>query len=390
MELQKKGIGVLPVMFGFFIMGLIDIIGVTINYVKNDFKGLSDTVVNLISLSCFFWFLVLSIPTGIMLNKAGRKKTVVISFLIHAVAMIVPFFYYDFLSILICFGLVGIGNTMLQVSLNPLVTNVVAKEKLAGALTLGQFVKAISSLMGPILAAWLVGSTYGWRTIFPVYSALSLIATLWLWFTSVPQEQREGQNQITIQSTFALLKDQYIRAFFIGILVLVGVDVGMNITFPKFLMQDCGLELGKAGMGNSVYFFARTIGAFTGGILMMRFPESRFYRYSVFIALAGLIVMMVSNNVVVVFAGVSIFGLGYANLFSILFSLSLKYLPKQVNEVSALLTIGVSGGAVLPLIIGVVTDLTGTQWSGIAAISIVWLYMLWLLGRVKSISSKIK
>lgn len=387
MDQKKNGTGILPVMFGFFIMGFIDIIGITTNYVKNDFKGLSDTVVNLISLSCFFWFLVLSIPTGIMLNKLGRKKTVVISFLVHAVAMVMPFFYYDFAFVLVCFGLVGIGNTMLQVALNPLVTNVVKKERLAGTLTLGQFVKAISSLSGPILAAWLAGSVYGWRMLFPVYSILSLLAMLWLWLTPI-QEDKTEQRHITVKSTFSLLKDRYILVFFTGILVLVGVDVGMNITFPKFLMQDCGLELGKAGMGNSVYFFARTIGAFTGGLLMMRFPESKFYKYSVYIGLAGLLLMLASKNIIVVFAGVSIFGLGYSNLFSIIFSLALKYLPKQINEVSALLIIGVSGGAVLPPVLGIATDITGTQWAGIAAIAIVWLYMVWLIKKVNSIGAK--
>ena len=376
---------ILPVMFGFFIMGFIDIIGITTSYVKNDFAGMSDTVANLISLSCYFWFLVLSIPTGILLNRIGRKKTVLISFIIHAIAMVIPFFYYDFLSVIICFGLVGIGNTMLQVALNPLVTNVVSKDKLAGTLTFGQFVKAISSLTGPILAAWLAGSMYGWRMLFPVYALLSLLGAVWLFVTRIPEEQRNAQDPITIQSTFALLKDRYMRAFFVGILVLVGVDVGMNITFPKFLMQDVGMELGKAGMGNSVYFFARTIGAFTGGLLMMRFRERHFYKYSVFIALTGLMLMMLSKNTSVVFIGVSVFGLGYANLFSILFSLALKYLAGKVNEVSALLIIGVSGGAILPPALGVATDLAGTQLAGIAGITIVWFYMIWLIKKVQTI-----
>ena len=61
-------------MFGFFIMGFVDIIGISTNYVKNDFSHLTDSMVNLISLSCFFWFLVLSIPTGMLMNKIGRKK----------------------------------------------------------------------------------------------------------------------------------------------------------------------------------------------------------------------------------------------------------------------------------------------------------------------------
>jgi len=154
-------------MFGFFVMGFVDIVGITTSYVKNDFSHLTDTMVNLISLSCFLWFLVLSIPTGMLMNRIGRKKTVLLSFAFHVLAMCLPLVAYDFTAILIAFALIGIGNTLLQVSLNPLVTDVVANDKLTGTLTLGQFVKAVSSFLGPILAAWVTGSFFGWKMFMP-------------------------------------------------------------------------------------------------------------------------------------------------------------------------------------------------------------------------------
>ena len=167
---------ILPVMFGFFIMGFVDIVGVSTSYVKNDFAGMNDTMVNLISLSCFLWFFLLSIPTGMLMNRIGRKKTVLLSFALHVAAMIVPLAAYDFTAVLIAFALIGIGNTLLQVSLNPLVTNVIAGDKLTGTLTLGQFVKAVSSFLGPIIAAAVTGSFLGWKMIFPIYAAISLLA----------------------------------------------------------------------------------------------------------------------------------------------------------------------------------------------------------------------
>ena len=117
-------------MFGFFIMGFVDIVGIATSYVKSDFAGLSDSVVNMISLSCFLWFLVLSIPTGMLMNRIGRKNTVLLSFAVHVLAMCMPLIAYDFASVLIAFGLIGIGNTLLQVSMNPLVMEVVTKDKL--------------------------------------------------------------------------------------------------------------------------------------------------------------------------------------------------------------------------------------------------------------------
>jgi fucose permease len=385
MKNNTSAIRILSVMFGFFIMGFVDIIGISTNYVKNDFSHLTDSMVNLISLSCFFWFLILSTPTGMLMNKIGRKKTVLISFAFHVLAMCLPVAAYDFTTVLIMFGLIGIGNTLLQVSLNPLVADVVNSDKLTGTLTLGQFVKAVSSFIGPILAASVVGSTLGWRMIFPIYAGLSLVAFIWLSFTPI-EDKRSDKSNISIKDTLELFKDKYIVAFFIGILVLVGVDVGMNMTFPKLLMEKAGLSVEDAGMGNSIYFLSRTVGAFLGGILLMKSSESKFFIYSVWIALAGLVLLCINANLWVTLACVAVFGLGYANLFSIIFSLALKRIPEKANEISALLIVGVSGGAILPPVLGVVTDAFKTQVSAIILIAAIWCYMLWLISIVRKTS----
>ena len=180
------------------------------------------------------------------------------------------------------------------------------------------------------------------------------------------------------------MKDKYIAAFFIGILVLVGIDVSINMTFPKYLMERCGLSLADAGMGNSVYFFFRTISAFVGGILLMRYSAGKFFIYSVWIAIAGLILMALGTNLWFILGCVAVFGIGYANLFSILFSFSLKRVPEKANEVSALLISGVFGGAILPPIIGIVTDITHTQVTAIIILIIVWCYLIGLIRKVKS------
>lgn len=378
---------ILPVMFGFFIMGFVDIVGVSTSYVKNDFAGMNDTMVNLISLSCFLWFFLLSIPTGMLMNRIGRKKTVLLSFALHVAAMIVPLAAYDFTAVLIAFALIGIGNTLLQVSLNPLVTNVIAGDKLTGTLTLGQFVKAVSSFLGPIIAAAVTGSILGWKMIFPIYAAISLLALVWLWLTPIA-EQKVASADISIGHTFSLLKDKYIVAFFIGILVLVGVDVGMGITFPKLLMERCNLPLTDAGMGNSVYFFARTVGAFLGGILLMKLPERKFFAASVFVALAGLAGMIFLHGLWSILACVAVFGIGYANLFSIIFSISMQRVPERANEVSALLIVGVAGGAVIPPVLGVITDAFESQGAAIIALSVVWLYLVFLIGAINAHSKK--
>jgi MFS transporter, FHS family, L-fucose permease len=373
---------VLPVMFGFFIMGFVDLIGIAINYVKSDL-ALSDSLVNLISLSCFLWFFVLSIPTGLLMNRIGRKDTVLVSFAFTFTGLLVPLISYSFTTILIAFGLIGIGNTIIQVALNPLVINVVSKDKLTGTLTLGQFVKAISSLLGPILASWLASAFLEWKYIFPIYAAVTFIATLWLWSTSIEEGIKKSEGELSFGKTLSLLKNRKILAFFIGILILVGVDVGINTTLPKYLMEKSGLALNKAILGNSVYFFVRTISAFVGGVILMKFSERIFFKYSVLVGFLGLISMLFFSSVPGIIACVVIFGIGYANLFSIIFSLSLKLIPERANEISSLLIVGVSGGAIITPLLGISSDFFGSQLSAIVILVILWIYMIGLIKMVQ-------
>ena len=378
MPQSKFNQAILPVMFGFFIMGFVDIVGVATNYVKADFTGMDDKVAGLISLSCFLWFLILSIPTGMLMNRIGRKKTVILSFIVTALAMIVPLVNYSVPAVLVAFTMLGIGNTILQVAQNPLVSSVVSQEKLTGTLTLGQFVKAISSFLGPILTAAFAGGVLGWKMIFPVYAVVTLLAMAWLALSPI-KEQLVEKSEITFGRTFSLLKDRYIVLYFIGILVLVGVDVGMGVTFPKLLQERCALPLEKAGMGNSVYFLARTVGAFLGGLLLLKFPARKFFLGSVLLALASLIGILFARNLTLIIVLVALFGLGYSNLFSIDFSTSMLRVPDRANEVSSLLIVGVCGGGIIPPILGIITDSFGNQGSAVAAMIVVWLFMVFLI-----------
>ena len=382
----KSSRAILPVMSGFFIMGFVDIVGVATNYVKADFTGMDDKVAGLISLSCFLWFLILSIPTGMLMNRIGMKKTVILSFIVTALAMVIPLIKYSFPAVLVAFTMLGIGNTILQVAQNPLVSSVVSKERLTGTLTLGQFVKAISSFLGPILTAAFAGGILGWKMIFPVYAVVTLLTMGWLALSPI-EEQLVERSEITFARTFSLLKDKYIVLFFIGILVLVGVDVGMGVTFPKLLQERCSLPLEKAGMGNSVYFLARTVGAFLGGIILMRYSAPKFFTGSVILALASLLGLIFARNLTLILVLVALFGLGYSNLFSIVFSTSMLRVPEKTNEVSALLIVGVCGGGVITPLLGIITDTFGKQAPAIIALAAVWLFMVLLIpfiGKVKT------
>lgn len=186
-----------PVMLCFFAMGFVDLVGIASNYVKADLN-LTDSQANIFPSLVFFWFLIFSVPTGMLMNRIGRKKTVLLSLVITFASLLLPVFGDGYVLMLLSFSLLGIGNALMQTSLNPLLSNIVSGERLASSLTFGQFVKAIASFLAPYIAMW--GATQaipslgmGWRVLFPVYMVIAVIAILWLSGTSIREEKEEGR-----------------------------------------------------------------------------------------------------------------------------------------------------------------------------------------------------
>ena len=380
MKKESSSNKVLPVLFGFFVMGFVDLVGIATNYVKQDFK-LTDTVANLLPMTLFLWFAILSVPTGIMMSKLGRKRTVIISIVITFLAMILPLISYNFPMILVAFALLGIGNTIIQVSLNPLLTNVVSGNRLTSSLTLGQFIKAIAAFLGPIIAGVAAGSFGNWKYIFVIFAVITVISGLWLFLTQI-KEEPVNKSSSSFSSSFGLLKDKTILMLFLAIVFVVGVDVGLNTTIPKFLMERCGILLEKAGLGTSLYFVARTIGTFVGAILLVKLSGRKFFMVSMFIAIPALLVMLLIDNMWGILSMVFVIGLAVANVFSIIFGAALKRKPERANEISGLLIMGVAGGAIMPLIMGIISDSFG-QTGGMAVLLVALSYLLYSAFKLK-------
>lgn len=381
MKKTDNKLALFPILFGFFIMGFADVVGISSSYVKKDF-GLSDSLANLLPMMVFLWFAVFSVPTGLMMNSLGRKKTVLISLGITLIALLVPLVAYRFEMVLLAFALLGIGNTIMQVSLNPLLTNVVSGEKLTSSLTLGQFVKAIASFSGPIIAGVASGTLGNWKLMFPIFAAVTLISGVWLALTKVTEE-KSGEVSSSFGKSFSLLKDPVILMLFMGIVLVVGIDVGLNTTLPKFLMERTSMPLEKAGLATSLYFAARTIGTFSGAILLMKIPGRKFYIWSIVLGIAAMSLMIVLSNLYAILVMIFCLGLAVANVFPIIFSAALRKEPQRANEVSGLLIMGVAGGAVVPPIMGVVSDSTG-QTGAMIFLLICLGYLLFNAFRMKN------
>jgi len=372
---------ILPVLFGFFVMGFCDVVGIATSYVKEDFH-LTETVAGFLPSMVFLWFLLLSVPTAMLMNKIGRKQTVMLSMLVTIVGMFVPFTSYNMVTCMIGFALLGIGNTILQVSLNPLLTNVVKGDALTSSLTAGQVVKAVSSFAGPFIAAFALNFLGNWQYLFPIFAAITVLSALWLMLTLVPKEQGTVSSS-SLGATFSLLKDKTILLLFLGIVFVVGTDVGMNTVAPKLLIERLNMPLAQAGFGSSVYFAFRTAGALLGAILLAKINEMKYFRVNMFIAITAMIALFFIKEQYAMLALVGVVGFTCSSIFAVIYSMAIQARPEKANEISGLLITGVFGGAVIPPLMGLATDAIGSQVGSLIVILLSICYLLYCSFGVK-------
>ena len=359
---NKTSFGALAVvMLCFFTMGFVDLVGIASNYVQQDL-GLSDSQANIMPSLVFFWFLIFSVPTGMLMNKIGRKRTVLLSIVVTVLSLVLPMFGNSYPLMLVAFSLLGIGNALMQTSLNPLVSNIVTGN-LSSTLTFGQFVKAIASFLAPYIAMWgatqvLPSAGLGWRVLFPIYGIIGVVAIVCLGMTTIHEEPvAKGSSVI---DCFRLLGKPFILLCFLSIMCHVGIDVGTNTTAPKILIERLGMTLAEAGFATSLYFIFRTLGCLSGSAILRKVPEKVFFAISVGMIVAAMIILAVADVKWLLYVGIALVGFGNSNIFSITFAQALQHDPDHKNEISGLMIMGLFGGTVFPLAMGFMSDAMGT------------------------------
>lgn len=367
MALSEKRIKFLiPIMLAFFVMGFVDMVGTATNYVKADFN-LSDTMANFLPSMVFFWFLLFSVPTSLLQHRIGKRKTVLLSLVVTVIALALPVFSYSYPVMLVSFSLLGIGNTLMQVSLNPLISCVVSNEKLASTLTFGQFIKAIASFIAPILASWAAIKFNNWMLLFPIFIAVSIIATLFMGLTKIKEDEINNKS-LSMWGCISLLKNKIVLLFFLGIVCHVGIDVGTNTAAPKIIMERLAIPLDQAMIATSVYFLFRTIGCLTGSFFLAHMPIKKFFAISVLTLVLGITGLFIMNNLMGLYIAIGLIGFGNSNVFSMVFSSALLSFPDKKNEISGLMIMGLIGGTIFPLFMGLLSDALQSQLGSIVVI----------------------
>ena len=326
MKKQNSIMTAFPVLFGFFVMGFCDIVGISSDYVQRSFNW-SPMMTGFVPSMVFVWFLFLGIPIGNRMNKWGRKNTVLVSMVITIVGMILPLLAYDGVTCMVAYALLGIGNAILQVSLNPLLNNVITnKAFLTSSLTVGQVIKAASSLVGPEIVLLAV-HYWGERNVV-------------------------SNSDLSMRNTFALLKDRTILLLFLGIFFIVGVDVATNFISSKLMSTRFGWSDEQVKFAPQVYFLSRTIGALLGAFLLTRIAEMRYFRINIVACVVSLLVLIGVEKDVVNIVCIGAVGFFASSVFSIIYSMALQARPEKANQISGLMITAVAGGGVVTPVIG--------------------------------------
>lgn len=376
-----------PVMLCFFAMGFVDLIGTASNYVK-DQHSLTESQAGYLPLLVFFWFLIISVPTGLLMNKIGRKNTVLLSLLVTTLALVIPICGDSLALFMIGFSLLGIGNAIMQTSLNPLVTNLISDDKLASTLTFGQFVKAIASFLAPIVMTWGYMEVFptfglGWRGLFALYAIISFLSIAVLGGTPIKEEKPDKASGIW--ESVKLLGYPFVFLCFMGIFCHVGIDVGVNTYAPKIIMQRLSVPLEEATFATSLYFIFRTGGTFLGSFCLRMMSQKLFFLISVCMMIASMAILFTCHSLGALYVGIALVGFGNSNIFAVVFSQALNNRPKERNEVSGLMIMGLFGGAIFPVIMSYCNDFLGGVEAAVAVLTLGVLYLLFFTTRIKKI-----
>lgn len=350
----------IPVFLAFLCMGFGDVVGPLTSQLQNEYE-LSNFLAGLVTFMGFIMFGLLSIPLGIYQDRKGKKHVLVLGLFAALLGVVLPIAgnFVSFALLLSALLMLGAGAAMLQVAGNPIMRDVSAEGKYSRNLSFGQFIKAIGSLSGALIP--LVAVNYwdrDWKILFPIYATIIFITIVVLFFTPVHERKDENAHPASFSSCLQLLvNNRFVALMVLGIFLYVGAEVSMSAKLPNYLQQKFNFDIEKLGLWGTLFFFlALMLGRFLGGVILNWLSPKKFLLITSVISLLGLGGLYIAADDIIGFVFISIVGIGFANIFPLVFSITIDKLPERSNEISGLMVTAIIGGAIVPVLFGVVAD----------------------------------
>jgi fucose permease len=376
--MPSKRTSAFPVFLAFLAMGFADAVGPFVSLAKAQFQ-LSNFSAQLVTFTGFLMFGVLSVPMGVFQDRLGKKKVLLLGLSVMLAGILIPALMglSTFPVFLVTVLLLGAGGTILQVAGNPIMRDVSAEGKFSRNLSLGQFVKAIGSLSGPLIPV-LALRWYGldWQVIFPIYSvavAITLIACA----TLKVNPEEPNRQRATFGSSLAMLGNGWVAMMILALFLYVGAEVSLSSGIPLYLSDRFHVDINKIGLlGTGLFFMALMIGRFSGGVLLNWMKPRTFFVVTSLLSILGLLAMFSGSEPLSV-VGFFVIGLGFANIFPLIFSIVIDKLPEHSNALSGLMVMAIVGGAIVPPLMGLVADATHSVQTGFVVPLLALAYIAW-------------
>lgn len=378
-----------PIFLAFLAMGFGDVVGPLVSLVKDSFE-VSNFVASLMTTSGFIMFGVLSIPLGVFQDKRGKKFILSLGLLIALFGLIIPIVFGMYgppaviepgshtklYALFVSIFLLGAGATTLQVAGNPIMRDVSAEGRYSSNLSMGQSIKAIGSSLGflvpPFAAVWF---GLDWTILFPLFALILLITILWVNSLQIQEKKSLDVKPATLGSSLALLKNPFVFLMVLGIFLYVGAEVSMSAQIP--ILMDKVYDFKEFGLWLAwgLFFLPIFLGRLAGAFLLRKVKAGKFLIFSITLSALGMLLLFFGSQFFA-FTGIVMIGLGFANIFPLIFSITVDAMPERANELSGLMVTAIVGGAIIPPITGAIADIHVLLGFLVPAACIVYIIVL--------------
>lgn len=370
----------MPVLAGFFIMGFCDIVAPISGRIATEFPASQQGAVSFLPTMVFLWFLVLSAPVAALMNRIGRKATALLGYAFSVVGLLVPFAAGEGCALewyFAGFCLLGIGNTVVQVAVNPLLATIVPGERMTSYLTVGQIFRNISLLLLAPIVTLLVLATDSWRLLLPIYAALTVLGGLWLQFTTVPEPEREGRVS-GLSDSFRLLRNPTVLICALGVACFIAADVGVGFLSVRLIDTPSSI------LTTTGFYACRIIGTLVGAWVLVHYSDVRYLRWNMFGALVLTAVLLVVGNELTIYAAIGLLGFAMSCVFATFYAVATKAVHQsQANDVAGLMILAISAGAVSGPVCGMLIRVSGHASAGLIFVLVCVCYLVWASYQLK-------
>ena len=379
MERNRYLVGLIVLTF-FVISFLTNIIGPLVPQIIEDFD-LSLTLVAVLPFAFFIAYGVMSIPSGILIEKYGEKKVMILAFLIAFSGALLFAVFPQYIVAVLSLFFIGSGMAMLQVAINPLLRVSGGEENFAFNSVMAQLFFGLASFLSPLVYSYLVLNIgtddmgfflsilsdlvppeLPWISLYLIFALVSILMVIVIILSKFPEVLKNEDEKVgALETHLEMLKNKKVILFFLGIFAYVGAEQGVANWISEFLSSYHGYDPQTTGATTVSWFWGMMTAGTVLGLLLLKIMDSK----KILVGFTSMVLLCLATALfgsgeIALYAFPAI-GFFIAVMWPIIFSLALNSVEEHHGTFSGILVTGIAGGAVVPLIVGSIGDMFGLR-----------------------------